>query len=304
MNVMNRYHEMVVCLLSCFLIGSAVSQAQETRFFFPNAAPGQSAAEGEERDTSGPDGRHVAGQPVIRTGHVSMPSITIYRPAKDKDTGAAVIVCPGGGYNILAYDLEGTEVCQWLNSIGVTGVLLKYRVPRVPGRDRPLEPLMDAQRAIAMVRSDAASLGIDPDRIGVLGFSAGGNLAARLCCNYQSRLYETVDNSDNASRRPDFAILIYPAYLIERDSEQGTAGDLPIDKDTPPMFMSMSFDDPVNPENILRMGVALKRAGVPCEVHMYPTGGHGYGLRRTESSATTWPDRAAEWLAASGWLKK
>ncbi len=246
----------------------------------------------------------MQGKPVVRLGHVSVPEITIYKPEADKDTGAGVVVCPGGGYNILAYDLEGSEVCEFLNDIGVTGILLKYRVPRPKGQDAPpLGPLMDAQRALSLVRSQAREIGVRPDRIGVLGFSAGGNLAARLSTNFRQRAYESIDDVDEVSCRPDFAILIYPAYFFGPDDEL-LAENLPVNQDTPPMFLTMAFDDRVGPENILRMGIALKRSEVPAEVHLYPTGGHGYGLRPSEHEATTWPDRCAAWMQANGWLNR
>lgn len=232
--------------------------------------------------------------------------MTVYSPPADKNTGTAVMVCPGGGYSILAYDLEGSEVCQWLNSIGVTGILLKYRVPRGKEQDSPrspLGPLMDAQRAMSLVRSHAEDWKINPERIGVLGFSAGGNLAARLSTNYQSRSYTAVDGADQISCRPDFSVLVYPAYFYS-EGDALLSDALPVDAKTPPMFLTMAFDDRVGPENILRMAIALKRSEVPAEVHLYPTGGHGYGLRRTEQAATSWPDRCSAWMRANGWLDR
>lgn len=280
-----------------------ISTLAQEQPLWPAEPPGIIAASGEERDTSGPDGRNVEGKPVIRLGDVSKPMLTVYPAPEANNTGAAVLVFPGGGYHILAYDLEGTEVCEWLNSIGVTGVLVKYRVPRPKdsGREPPVGPLMDAQRAVALVRSQAKELAIQPDRIGVLGFSAGGNLAARVSTNYEKRAYKTFDKVGEVSCRPDFSILIYPAYLSAADDGL-LAENVSVNKDTPPMFLTMAFDDRVGPENILRMGISLKRNEVPAEVHLYPTGGHGYGLRRNEHEATSWPDRCAEWMKASGWL--
>lgn len=290
--------------LTLVLFSTRCGVAEESMPLWPTTPPGPSAAEGEERDTSGPDGRNVEGKPVIRLGHVSSPMLTIYSPTADKHTGAAVIVCPGGGYHILAYDLEGTEVCQWLNSIGVTAVLLKYRVPR-DGKDIPLGPLMDAQRAVSVVRKNAKAWNIDPGRIGVLGFSAGGHLAASVSTNYTIRAYDRIDEADEVSCRPDFAVLIYPAYLYSKDKpDELVSKEVPVDEKTPPMFLTMAFDDRVGPENILRMGLALKQHGVPAEVHLYPTGGHGYGLRPSEHQATTWPERCAAWMKASGFTTK
>ncbi|MEC8553501.1 MAG: alpha/beta hydrolase [Planctomycetota bacterium] len=292
----------------------AVAQTDEPTVemkLWPKTPPGIITAEGPERDTSGPKGRMVQGRPVIRLGDVSEPMLTVYSPPAEKNTGAAVVVCPGGGYQILAYDLEGTEVCEWLNSIGVTGVLLKYRVPR-PKRPKPakgqrqappLGPLMDAQRALSLVRANAKEWNINPERIGVLGFSAGGNLAARLSTNYTKRTYDAIDDADEVRCRPDFSVLIYPAYFY-RPQDELLSPDLPVDEKTPPSFLVMSWDDGVGPENILRMGIALKRNKVPAEVHLYPTGGHGYGLRPSEHEVTTWPARCAAWMKANGWLEK
>jgi acetyl esterase/lipase len=298
------------CLFSSFLLPAAAQEkpaeraAEKSINVWPAKPPGRIAAVGEEADTSGPDGRAVAGKPVIRLGNVSTPMLTVFSPPQDKNTGAAVMVCPGGGYNILAYDLEGTEVCQWLNSIGVTGVLLKYRVPRAEKEGRPLEPLQDAQRGLKLIRAHAQDWGIDPERIGVLGFSAGGNLAARLSTGYARATYENSDAIDAVSCRPDFAILIYPAYLFDKESDQLVASDLPVTAETSPTFMAMAFDDRVGPENVLRYAMALKKVEVPTELHLYPTGGHGFGLRKTEAPVTWWPERCADWMQASGWLKR
>lgn len=302
---------LTVWLLSIVTLGAPAARSQETTLpLWTGTAPGKSVAAGNEKDTTGPDGRLVAGKPVIRLGNVANPTLTVFSPPADKNTGAAVLVCPGGGYHILAYDLEGTEVCEWLNSIGVTGVLLKYRVPRSKNQRIPDEPLMDAQRAMSMIRAHAEEWGIQTDRIGVLGFSAGGNLAARLSTSYQKRAYQSTDSMDQQSCRPDFAVLIYPAYLYD-DSENGRNRrgkmnwvNLPVDAKTPPMFLTMAFDDPVKPENILRMGIALKQNDVPVELHLYPTGGHGYGLRPNDHAATTWPAACQGWMQASGWLTK
>ena len=263
---------------------------------WPGTAPGDKGDIGEEKDTS-------QGTGIIRLANVSKPTITLFRPAGEKNTGAAVIVCPGGGYNILAYDLEGTEVCDWLNSIGVTGVLLKYRVPGRGGQ-RYTAPLQDAQRAIGMVRSRAADWGIDPKRIGILGFSAGGHLAATASNTFDSRTYPPVDDTDKASCRPDFTILIYPAYLTEKDETTKLAPEIKVTKQTPPAFITMTADDPVHVENAYAYGLALKRAGVSAELHIYPKGGHGYGLRPSENAVSHWPDRAGEWMKSEGLLRQ
>lgn len=271
---------------------------------WPKEVPGEKGNIGEEKDTSGEKSGKVAGKTVIRLGNVSQPSITIYRPTKDKDIGASVIVCPGGGYSILAYDLEGSEICEWLNSIGVTGVLLKYRVPKRAGLEKHTAALQDAQRAVGLVRSRATEFGLDPKRIGILGFSAGGHLAASACNNYEKRTYEPVDEADKASCRPDFAVLIYPAYLTVKEQGDKISPDLPITAQTPQTFLVMTEDDGVRVESALFYYLALKNAKVPAELHLYPTGGHGYGLRPSEHTVTTWPKRAEEWMRVRGLLAR
>src|SRR6266436_5375883 len=197
-------------------------------------APGDKGDIGEEADTTKATDRPVAGKPVIRLGHVSKPSIAIYRPTSGKDTGAAVVVCPGGAYQILAMDLEGTEVCAWLNSIGVTGVLLKYRVPEREGDEAHKLPLQDSQRALGIVRHRAKEWGLDPKRIGILGFSAGGHLAALLSNNYEQRSYASFDEADAASCRPDFTLLLYPGSLVLPKENYQLAPEMKITENTPP----------------------------------------------------------------------
>lgn len=269
---------------------------------WPGIAPGEKGDIGEEKDTTKPDPKVPPEQYIIRLGNVSKPTLTVFRPPPDKDTGAAVVVCPGGGYYILAYDLEGTEVCQWLNSIGVTGVLLKYRVPSRQGLEKHTAALQDVQRALGIVRHRAKEWGIDPNRVGVLGFPAGGHLSASVSTNYATRTYPTVDDADKESCRPDFAVLIYPGGLAAKDDLAKLAPDLPVTKETPPTFMAMAEDDPVHIEHVFTYALALKNAKVPCEVHIYATGGHGYGLRPSAHAVSAWPTRAAEWMKAQGWL--
>jgi acetyl esterase/lipase len=268
---------------------------------WPGIAPGDKGGLGQEIDTTTAKDNLIAGRSVIRLGNVSDPTITVYPPTQGKDTGAAVVVFPGGGFHILAMDLEGTEVCAWLNSIGVTGVLLKYRVPAREGRPEYAAPLQDAQRALGIVRSHAKEWGIDPHRIGVLGFSAGGHLAATLSANSQARTYPRVDESDDASCRPDFQILIYPGGVVERGG-YALAPDVAVTAKTPPTFLVMAQDDPVRPENVLGYAMALEGEKVPMELHVYPSGGHGYGLRPTRDFVTSWPQRAADWMRSRGLL--
>jgi acetyl esterase/lipase len=270
---------------------------------WPDRPPGETVSIGEEKDMTKPTDGKVAGQRVIRLGNISRPTITVYRPAKEKETGTAVIVCPGGGYHILAMDLEGTEVCRWLNDLGVTAVLLKYRVPGRKGKAPHDAALQDAQRAVALVRSKAKEWGIDPGRIGMLGFSAGGHLTAMAATNYATRSYEPIDDADKVSCRPDFAVLVYPAYLLNAKKD-GLSDNLHVDKQTPPMFLAHASDDPIPAENSARMYLALKLAGVPAELHLYASGGHGFGLRKTDKPCTAWPARCGEWLKERGLLRR
>ncbi len=249
----------------------------------------------------------VAGKPWVFADKVSKPTMTVY-PAKGKNTGAAVIIFPGGGYQILAMDLEGTEVCDWLTAKGVTCVLLKYRVP---GQDRlpksgcyPRSPaaLQDAQRTIGLVRSRAAEFHIDPHKIGVLGFSAGGHLVGATSTHFKKRLYKPVDAADKVSCRPDFAVVLYPGHMREFTTKDFQLNpNVPVTKDTPPTFMLHAENDPVDDvENSLVYYAALKRAKVPAEMHLYAEGKHAFGLRRTKYPITAWPQLVETWLMTIG----
>jgi acetyl esterase/lipase len=263
--------------------------------------PGSTAkfSPGPEQDmTTAKDGL-VAGKAVIRTGNVTEPSLTFYPAPEQNNSGATVVVFPGGGYRILALDLEGTEVCSWLNSIGINAALLKYRVPEPPGAPRHAAPLQDAQRAVGMVRSHASAWHIDPKRIGVLGFSAGGHLAALLSNDYQTRSYSFFDDADRASCRPDFTILIYPAYLT-KDDRTTLSPELKVSAQTPPTFLVQTEDDPVHVENSLVYYRALAAAKVPAEMHLFSSGGHGYGLRPSPQAVSGWPALAEACLRARG----
>ena len=238
-------------------------------------------------------------KPVQRLSNVTNPTISLYQPPADKATGAAVLVCPGGGYNILAMDLEGTEVADWLNSIGVTAILLKYRVPRRKNQPKHQAPLQDAQRAMSLVRAHAEQWGIDAQRIGILGFSAGGHLSAATSTNFDRRHYEAIDDHDKLSSRPDFMVLIYPAYLLN-----GTvlADEIRVNKKTPPTFLVHAGNDGISAENSARFYLSLKQAGVAGELHIYASGGHGFGLRPTAFACSSWPKRCEAWLRTRGLL--
>jgi acetyl esterase/lipase len=255
--------------------------------------------------------------------------MTVYSPT-EKNTGAAVVVFPGGGYQILAIDLEGTEVCDWLTSKGIACVLLKYRVPGEgmypksgPYPESPMA-LEDAQRTVGLVRFHAAEWHIDPHKIGVLGFSAGGHLSAAMSTHFEKRLYPAVDAADKESCRPDFAVVLYPGHLsiaaAEWDAKQGTKKfvirypatadknlglnpDLRVTSQTPPTFLLQDEDDPVDDvENSLAYYAALKKAGASVEMHLYAQGGHAFGLRRTKFPVTAWPQLVETWLRTIGMI--
>jgi acetyl esterase/lipase len=233
--------------------------------------------------------------------NVTTPTITVYRPAKEKNTGAAMLICPGGGYWNLAWDLEGEEVAAWLNTVGMTGIVLKYRVPRRPGQPEPLPapgPLLDAQRALSLVRNRAKEWEIDPQRIGIVGFSAGGHLAVMTATYFDKRGYEPIDEIDKVSCRPDFAVAVYPGYLVPEDKDTDVlASYIRIPEGTPPIFLVHASDDPESgPQHSASMYLALRRAHVPAELHIYATGGHGFGVRKSSKPCSTWTDRCVAWL--------
>ena len=290
-------------LLLPLLAFTLAATAAEPIALWPGKPPGDTAELPPEADTTKPTDNQVAGRPLIRLGNVSTPTITFFPASADKANGTAVLVCPGGGYNILAWDLEGTEVCDWLNSIGVHAVLLKYRVPRRPGREPHAAPVQDAQRALSLIRQRAEEWKINPERLGILGFSAGAHCAAVAGTSFDARTYGPIDAADDLSCRPDFSILIYPGYLVPKDStDLKLSPELKVTAQTPPAFLVMTQDDPVRVESVYAYALALKGAKVPCEVHVYPNGGHGYGLRPGPGTVTTWPAHAEDWMRNRGLL--
>jgi acetyl esterase/lipase len=244
--------------------------------------------------------------PIYRLTDVGKPELAIYRPEEEKANGTCVLVCPGGGYHILAYNHEGTEVADWLNSLGVTAAVLKYRVPRRKDRPAHEAPLQDAQRAIRWLRFHAEDYGIAPDRIGILGFSAGGHLTVMAATAHDEPAYEAIDEVDRASCRPDFAIPIYPAYLLadaeDEEPFEALAEEITVDETTPPMFLSVTDDDKDRGAGAARMYLELKKVGVPAELHIFAEGGHGYGMRPNRGPAAHWNERCADWLKVRGWL--
>ncbi len=293
-------------LLACTACAAGALAAQEPAWrpppgltetpIWPAAAPGAKPAAGPEIDTTTSKDPLIADRPVLRLGNVATPTMTVYTP-KDKNTGAAVVVFPGGGYRILAIDLEGTEVCDWLTSAGITCVLLKYRVPDSGPYPKSPAALEDAQRTMGLVRSHAVEWHIDPHRIGVLGFSAGGHLAAALSTHFEQRLYTPIDAADQLSCRPDFAVVLYPGYLALGGPNFAPNPDIRVTSETPPTFLLQTEDDRVaHVESSLTYYAALKSANVPVEMHLYTEGVHGYGLRRTALPVTGWPQLVKTWL--------
>jgi len=247
---------------------------------WPGEVPGETCKEAETATSRGG---------VLRIANVSNPTLSVYPGRKSKQTRRTVLVLPGGGYSILAFDLEGTEIAAWLNRAGYAAAVLKYRVPR--NRDGALQ---DAQRALGLLRFRAAEWGLDPNRIGVLGFSAGGHLAASLSTHHDKRNYSGVDAADQVSCRPDFTVLVYPAYLGATDSTL-TEG-IPVTAQTPPAFIVQTQDDSKYVSSATAYTLALSQAGVAAELHLFPTGGHGYGLRPSAYPVSLWPDLCETWM--------
>lgn len=273
---------------------------------WPGVVPDARAVDGPEIagpavDAAG-NKQLIAGKPWVYVDRVSQPSMTVY-PPQGRNTRTAVVVLPGGGYNVLAIDLEGTEVCDWLTSKGITCVLLKYRVPCLktgPYRDCKTA-LQDAQRTLGLVRSQAVRLNVDPQKIGVLGFSAGAHLVVAMSTHFEKRLYPAVDAADKESSRPDFAVALYPGHLAVPEKNFALNPDIKVTSRTPPTFLLQAEDDPVDPvENSLVYYSALRKAGVPAEMHVYVKGGHAFGLRPTESPITRWPQLVEAWLTTIG----
>jgi acetyl esterase/lipase len=263
---------------------------------WPSAAPGAPTNLPPEANLTTDKDNVVAGRLVYRVGNVVTPTLTLYKAKDVTGPTPAVVVFPGGGYRILAIDLEGTEVCDWLNSAGITCVLLKYRVPATGPYPKSTAALQDAQRAMGLVRQHAAEWGIDPNRVGVLGFSAGGHLSAAISNLYEKRLYDPIDDADKLSCRPDFSVVVYPGYLANADQNFAPNTEIHPTANTPPTFIVQAEDDPVHVENAVVYFMQLKSAKVPAELHVYSQGGHGYGLRRTDKPVTTWPQEVEKWL--------
>ena len=285
-------------LLAIALLTAAPSaRAQQVTLpLWPNGAPEPYQGNAPETDITKPSDGLIAGRPLMHLTNVSKPTLAVYPPAAASNTGAAVVVFPGGGYRILAYDLEGTEVCTWLNSIGMTCVLVKYRVPFPAHYPENAADLEDAQQAMRITRSNAAEWHIDPQRIGALGFSAGAHLVAVLSnhADYKRPGEPVLEHEIDA--RPNFALVLYPAYLATGPALDKLAAGIDPTANTPPTFLLQAEDDPVHEENALVYFQALKQVKVPAELHIFAQGGHGYGLRPTDLPITHWPTLAETWF--------
>lgn len=266
--------------MTCF---ESFSQNKDQIYLWPGKVPGE-AKEKVASVTAASENDNI-----IRIAEVTDPAMQVFLPEQSVKNGAAVIICPGGGYHILAWDLEGTEVAAWLNKNGYAAFVLQYRVP-----DKKAGALQDVQRAVRIIKQAAAKYGIDPERVGVMGFSAGGSLAARASTNFKRQTYSQVDKADSLSCRPSFAMLIYPAYL-DQGPELSLTPELKLSGDVPPIFIFQTSDDQYG-NSALVMAQAIRDTRLSVELHLLPFGGHGYGLRPGNIAAETWPALAEKWL--------
>jgi acetyl esterase/lipase len=264
---------------------------------WPGSVPKDIGIEGQEK-TRIHDSKYVS--KTLLVTNVTRPSITVYLPPKEKNTGTAMIICPGGGYWDLFWELEGEEVVAWLNEKGIAGIILKYRVPRRSNekdkRVPAVGPQLDAQRAVSMVRTHAQDWKIDPNRIGIIGFSAGGHLALATATQFNERTYDPIDEIDTISCRPDFAVLCYSGFLKSRDGDS-LWPDLHIPSDTPPTFLAHASDDSISEvSHSVIAYLALHRAGIPAELHAYTSGEHDFGVRQNDKLPSSWPTLCLNWL--------
>jgi acetyl esterase/lipase len=284
-------------MISRYMLPHAnAADAGEVISLWPGEAPGEVAGEVPAEKTLDPMPNQ---RRVNRLTNVTKPRLTVHQTKAAKPSDAAVIICPGGAYNILADEHEGTMVADWLNGLGITAFVLRYRVPRRKGKPMYEAPLQDAQRAMRLVRQNAARWNINPAKIGILGFSAGGHLSAMVSTTYDREMYKPVDDADKISARPDASMLIYPAYLAEKGS---LVEEVKITKNTPPAFLVHAHDDGLSSESSVLYYLALKRLAIPAELHVYTRGGHGYGMVDNGLPTNQWPARCGEWLKVMGWV--
>lgn len=273
--------QLIFLLLLSITTTIGFAQTRDTLYLWPGAVPGESLPKSNPVVTDNTSGN------VTRLTDVTNPALIVFKPQTALSNNTAIIVCPGGGYNILAIDKEGYEVAEWLNSLGYTAFVLQYRVPQ-----KQKEALYDIQRAIRLVRTKASTWGVK--KIGVLGFSAGGSLGARAATRFSEDTYTKSDQIDQASSRPDFGLLIYPAYLDNGENRTLTP-ELTITDDSPPLFIFGTADDNYGNSGLVMAG-ALRDHKVPVELHLLPEGGHGYGMRSGNIAAETWPGLAERWM--------
>jgi dienelactone hydrolase len=283
-------------LLALFLLPLTLrSEPLDPIPLWPDGIPGEAELELPEESVE-KRGPHQ----IDILSNVSEPLLTWF-PAESPN-GASVVVCPGGGYNILAYSHEGTDVCRWLNSLGVSAALLKYRVPRREGRPKHEAPLQDVHRAIGMVRTNAREWKIDPDRVGILGFSAGGHLSTMALTSDGTRTYPADERFDQPSPVPNFAVLVYPAYLLEEGNPDNLSPEIEVTESTPPAFLVVAHGDKKFVEGSARFYIEMFRNDRPCELHIFGKGGHGFGFDKTEEEIRQWPALAGKWMEAMGFL--
>ena len=279
------------CITVLFGVSSRLTAEPLVLDLWPDGVPlsGQKAEPSEEVRTNK--------NGILRITNVTRPQMTVYRP--DDPNGAAVLVCPGGGYKILAYEHEGTDVCEFLTEHGVTAILLKYRVPSP--RERALQ---DAQRAIGIIHHHAEEWGVDSGRIGMLGFSAGGNLTVMTCLHGSEHTYPMDEKLDVENSIPSFAIPVYPAYLVERGTEGPLLSDITVKDTSPPLCLVHAADDPWTASGSFLLAVEYKKHDIPCEVHVYAKGGHGFGMKKKGLPVDAWPHRVIEWMDSMGYLTR
>lgn len=294
------------CFTACFcLFGLIHAQvhSQDKPLVVPlwqDSPPAWEAPVEQERDITTERDRLIAGKPVIRLGFVSSPELHVYAASGTKSE-TVVLICPGGGYNILAWDLEGTEIAQWLQGLGVTAIVVKYRVPTGRQPQKWLAPVQDIQRGLSLVR-DGAIKGVDPKQIGVLGFSAGGNAVARVAVAAK-RHYSPTDQHDRANCHPDFAVLVYPAWLVDTDDDRRLSDELKVTAETPPMFFAHAFDDRVTCMSSVALFSELRRHDIASAIHVFSSGGHGFGARQAGQPTDAWPGLCESWMKQQGWLE-
>jgi len=240
------------------------------------------------------------GATATRLTDITEPTITIYRP--EKPNGASVVVAPGGGFMFLSYSFEGTQVCEWLNTLGVTGVLLKYRTPTRDETDPFVLPVQDAQRAMGLVRHHAAEWGLDPKRVGLLGFSAGGNLAGHAAWDRTPRTYPQQEALDDP-RGPDFLVFVYGGGFLDKDDKTKFRPGFSVPADAPPAFFLVAHDDKTNPIEAAMLYLEYKKQNIAAELHICTKGGHGFGMRKDKNPINDWPQRCGEWMESIGLLR-